>query len=66
MDSVSLLQFVFATALITPKLLLHVYIGARMFELLDEGARAHLDWHARLLNGAYIIIGSIVGFGTGW
>jgi hypothetical protein len=57
MSSVSLLQFMLATALITPKLAIHVYIGARMFELLDSNARDHLDWRGRLLNAAYIVIG---------
>lgn len=65
-DAVSLGHFLAATALITPKLLLHVWIGTRMFVLMDREQRAHLDGWAKALNVLYIIIGSAVGAATGW
>ncbi|CEH15094.1 Predicted membrane protein [Ceraceosorus bombacis] len=66
MESVSFFQFLVATAMITPKLLLHCFVGARTRELLDSGARQELDWHARMLNIAYILGGSAIGAATGW
>ncbi|EPQ28215.1 uncharacterized protein PFL1_04042 [Pseudozyma flocculosa PF-1] len=66
LDTVSFGQFMLATALITPKLLLHVFIGARMFELMDTDERAKLDgWH-KVLNVVYIVIGTVIGALTGW
>ena len=65
-DAVTLPQLVLATALITPKLLLHVFIGARMAQLMDHDKRAALDASSRALNVAYIVLGSAVGAGTGW
>lgn len=65
-DAVSLAQFFVATALITPKLLLHVWLGTRMFQLMDRDQRAQLDAWAKALNVIYIGVGSAVGAATGW
>jgi len=46
-----------ATVTTTPKLLLHVFIGNKLFQLFDRGARAGLDTHAKILNGTYVIVG---------
>ncbi|SPO22524.1 uncharacterized protein UTRI_01202 [Ustilago trichophora] len=65
-DAVSLKHFLTATALITPKLFLHVWLGTRMFQLMDREQRAHLDGWAKAFNVVYIAVGSIVGVATGW
>jgi hypothetical protein len=46
-----------ATVTTTPKLLLHVFIGNKLFQLFDRGARAGLDTHAKILNGVYVVVG---------
>ncbi len=65
-DAVSFKHFLTATALITPKLFLHVWLGTRMFMLMDRDERAHLDGWAKALNVVYILVGSAVGVATGW
>lgn len=59
-------HFVIATALITPKLFLHVFVGARMYELMDSDRRAKLDGWAKFVNVVYIALGTLVGTATGW
>lgn len=65
-DAVSFGHFMTATALITPKLFLHVWLGTRMFQLMDRDQRAQLDGWAKGLNVVYILVGSAVGVATGW
>ncbi|CDS01329.1 uncharacterized protein SPSC_03811 [Sporisorium scitamineum] len=65
-DAVSFKHFLTATALITPKLFLHVWLGTRMFQLMDRDQRAQLDGRAKVLNVVYIGVGSAVGVTTGW
>ncbi|TKY84963.1 hypothetical protein EX895_006043 [Sporisorium graminicola] len=65
-DAVSFKHFLTATALITPKLFLHVWLGTRMFQLMDRDQRAQLDGWAKALNVVYILVGSAVGVATGW
>ena len=65
-DAVSFRHFLVATALITPKLFLHVWLGTRMFQLMDRDQRAQLDGWAKALNVVYILVGSAVGVATGW
>lgn len=57
LQPISLGHFVVATVCTTPKLLLHVFVGARMFELIHRGARASLDDKSRILNGVYVVLG---------
>ncbi|SNX82546.1 uncharacterized protein MEPE_01252 [Melanopsichium pennsylvanicum] len=65
-DAVTFTHFVTATALITPKLFLHVWLGTRMFILMDRDQRMQLDGWAKALNVIYILVGSAVGVATGW
>lgn len=65
-DAVSFKHFFVATALITPKLFLHVWLGTRMFQLMDRDQRAQLDGWAKALNVIYILVGSAIGVATGW
>jgi uncharacterized membrane protein YdjX (TVP38/TMEM64 family) len=57
LQSVPTSSFLIATATTTPKLLLHVFIGNRLFQLFDRGARAGLDTNAKILNGVYVVVG---------
>lgn len=66
MPSVTFYQFLFATLLITPKLFLHVFVGSRLFELMDRDSRIHLDPRTKRLNLAYAIGGILIGAITGW
>lgn len=65
-ESVSLLQFFLATLALTPKLLLHCYIGSQMFSFADPESRNRMDPTTKLINGAYIIVGTTLGAFTGW
>ena len=57
--------FVAATALATPKLLIHVFIGSRLAELAASGEKG-LDFGAKLANWLGIGIGVTIGVLTGW
>jgi uncharacterized membrane protein YdjX (TVP38/TMEM64 family) len=62
--TVSPLSFALATALATPKLLIHVFIGSRFAVLVDTGAK--MDMATRIVNYASIIAGSLLGIGLGY
>jgi hypothetical protein len=62
LQSVPPSSFIIATATTTPKLLLHVFIGNKLFLLFDRGARATLDTNAKMLNGAYVVVGEFKPF----
>lgn len=64
--SVSLPSFLFATLCTTPKLLLHVFIGSRMFLLADEEERAKMDPMTKVANIVSIVLGTALSAGTGW
>ncbi|UZJ56718.1 hypothetical protein CBS101457_006038 [Exobasidium rhododendri] len=66
LQSVSLFNFMVATITTTPKLFLHVFIGNKIFQLFDRGARAGLDLHAKILNGSYVVVGGLVGIATSY
>ncbi|KAM0793469.1 hypothetical protein ACM66B_000911 [Microbotryomycetes sp. NB124-2] len=65
-DSVSLFQFFIATLAITPKLLLHAWIGQRMYLFADPTSRHSMDPATKKLNACMIVGGSILGLGTSW
>ncbi|KAL8291758.1 hypothetical protein RQP46_002016 [Phenoliferia psychrophenolica] len=65
-ESVSLWQFFVATLTITPKLLLHVWVGSRMFLFADPDSRKHMDTQTKVINGVYVVVGSILGGFTSW
>ena len=60
-QTISPLNFALATALATPKLLIHVFIGSRLGALAGP-----MDGTTKAVNWASIIFGSILGAGTGW
>ncbi|KAN0061067.1 Tlg2-vesicle protein [Thecaphora frezii] len=66
LNTVSFGHFIVATALITPKLLMHVFLGTRMFRLMDRDERAKSTGWEKALNVVYIVLGALVGMLTSW
>lgn len=62
--TVSPWAFMAATALASPKLLIHVWIGARLAVLAEADEK--MDPKTKALNYCSIIGGIILGIGTGW
>lgn len=58
------LMYALATAIITPKLLIHVFIGSRLSALGEDGDQ--MSTGAKILNWASIIVTGLVGAFTGW
>jgi uncharacterized membrane protein YdjX (TVP38/TMEM64 family) len=57
-------MFALATAMATPKLLIHVFIGSRLAVLLDTGDK--MDMATRLVNYTSIVGGGLLGIGLGY
>jgi uncharacterized membrane protein YdjX (TVP38/TMEM64 family) len=58
------LSFALATAIASPKLLIHVFIGNRLAQIAEKGGK--MDAGTKAINYASIIIGSIIGAAVGW
>jgi uncharacterized membrane protein YdjX (TVP38/TMEM64 family) len=58
------LSFALATAIASPKLLIHVFIGSRLAQIAESGGK--MDAGTKAINYASIIIGSILGAGVGY
>jgi uncharacterized membrane protein YdjX (TVP38/TMEM64 family) len=58
------LSFALATAIASPKLLIHVFIGSRLASLAESGGK--MDAGTKAINYASIIIGSIIGAAVGY
>ncbi|CAL3962202.1 hypothetical protein PZA11_000571 [Diplocarpon coronariae] len=58
------LSFALATALTSPKLLIHVFIGSRLASIAESGGK--MDGKTKAINYASIIFGSIMGASVGW
>ena len=58
------LNFALATALATPKLAVHVFIGARLGALAGDTSK--MQTSTKVINWASIVFGMILGIGTGW
>lgn len=58
------LMFALATAISTPKLLIHVFIGSRMAAI--AGAGGNQDFGTKVVNFASIGLGLVVGAAAGW
>ena len=56
-------MFALATAFATPKLFIHVFIGAKLFELAEKGEKMGLGTKA--VNYVSIVTGGIIGIVTG-
>jgi hypothetical protein len=57
-------QFMLATALVSPKLLLHVFVGSKLGELAEKGKE--MDARTKAISYVSIIIGVIAGGVTGF
>lgn len=57
-------HFAIATAISTVKLLLHVFVGARLGEIAERGEQ--MDTKTKVLSYFSIVIGVVAGIATGW
>jgi len=62
--TVSPWAFMFATALATPKLMIHIFVGTRLRMLAEEGRK--MDTKTKLINYGSLIFGVTLGVVTGW
>ncbi|GAA5969489.1 hypothetical protein JCM21900_002754 [Sporobolomyces salmonicolor] len=65
-ETVTLLQFFLATLTITPKLLLHVFVGHRTYLFASPEHRSKMDPLSKWLNGAFMVVGTLLGAATSW
>lgn len=65
-ETVSLQEFMLATLAITPKLLLHVFIGHRTYLFADPTSRHKMDSTTRWINGIFMVAGTLLGMATSW
>ncbi|KAK0733450.1 hypothetical protein B0T26DRAFT_634522 [Lasiosphaeria miniovina] len=61
--SIRPLSYALATAMTTPKLLIHVFIGSRLARIVESGDK--MSGRDRAINYASMAIGALVGFGVG-
>jgi len=64
-ENVNLWQFVLATIVMTPRILLQVFIGSRVALFSDGEHRGEMDTASKILNAVSIVFGIGVGIGTG-
>lgn len=57
-------NFALATALVSPKLLLHIFVGGRLGDIAENGDE--MDAKTKAVSYISIIVGVIVGAGTGY
>ncbi|KAM6488482.1 hypothetical protein HDV62DRAFT_347933 [Trichoderma sp. SZMC 28011] len=62
--SISPLSFVISTALSTPKLLIHIFIGSRLAIIAEQGDAMSL--HDKIINYTGMIIGGAIGAAAGF
>lgn len=62
--TVTWLQFAVATAIVSPKLLVHVFIGAQLGRLAEHGGE--MDAKTKAVSYVSIIVGALTGIATGW
>ena len=63
-STISPSSFALATALASPKLLIHVFIGSRLATLAQSEEK--MDGVTKAVNWASIILGGALGLGVGW
>lgn len=56
--------FALATAIVSPKLMLHIFIGSQLEKLAESNGK--MDPKTKALTYVSIAIGAIAGVGTGW
>ncbi|KAK5677704.1 Tlg2-vesicle protein [Elasticomyces elasticus] len=57
-------SFMLATAMVSPKLLLHVFIGSRLGELAEGGDK--MDFRTKMVSYISILVGIVAGAATGY
>jgi len=62
--TVSWLQFAIATAIVSPKLLVHVFVGAQLGRLAEHGGE--MDAKTKAVSYISIVAGVATGIGAGW
>jgi len=62
--SVTWYNFMIATAVASPKLLLHIFVGSRLGDLAENGDK--MDFKTKLVSYASILFGIVAGFTTGY
>ncbi|KAK5116287.1 hypothetical protein LTR85_009259 [Meristemomyces frigidus] len=62
--TVTWLNFMTATAIASPKLLLHIFVGARLGDIAENGDK--MDSKTKAVSYASIIIGVVAGIATGY
>ncbi|RKF83346.1 Golgi apparatus membrane protein tvp38 [Golovinomyces cichoracearum] len=60
------ISFALATAIASPKLLIHVFIGSRMANLADTDKNSQMNAKTKALNYFSIVAGIIIGASVGW
>jgi len=58
------LMFALATAFATPKLFIHAFIGAKIYELAEKGEKMGI--RTKAINYISIVAGAVLGIVTGW
>ncbi|KAF2442139.1 golgi apparatus membrane protein-like protein tvp38 [Karstenula rhodostoma CBS 690.94] len=62
--TVSALSYALATAIVSPKLMLHIFIGAQLAVIAENGGK--MDAKSKALSYVSIAIGGVAGVATGW
>ncbi|KAF2001158.1 golgi apparatus membrane protein-like protein tvp38 [Amniculicola lignicola CBS 123094] len=57
-------SFAAATALVSPKLMLHIFVGAQLEKIANSGGK--MDTKTKIISYSSIAIGAIAGIVTGW
>jgi uncharacterized membrane protein YdjX (TVP38/TMEM64 family) len=57
-------NFMLATAIASPKLLLHIFVGSKIGELAEEGDK--MDTKTQIISYLSIAVGMLLGVGTGY
>lgn len=57
-------NFMLATAIASPKLLLHIFVGSKLGELAEEGDK--MDMKTRIISYISVVVGVSLGIGTGY
>lgn len=63
--TVNPLSFALATAIASPKLLIHVFIGSRL-AVIAESEGGKMDAGTKAINYISIIVGGVLGVAVGW
>ncbi|WFD31063.1 Tlg2-vesicle protein [Malassezia sp. CBS 17886] len=66
LDSVSLSMYLLSTAAASPRLLVHVFLGAKMYELMNRDVRAKMDTSAKVVNVVSIVASMVLGILCSW